>query len=280
MTPAGPTLAIPNTIYSYAVSAVDTSGHEGPLQSDATFWAYYNGVWNWEGDYSYPGGQIHIDYADTTGAPEEGPADIKVTCDTAASGFLPFSGKTTTQWDMEGGSFHYIQLDLKPTLPGQDWELFVVSRLPVIGDNTPWALLNSLSGYGPVPAVVGAWNHYKIPLSAFDMGFSHMTASISGSNLIVTSVESGGGLVGVGSGGYVTGPGVPTGTTITGNGPSNGGPGTYPIQGPGISSTTSVPSTAMVEQHTAIYKFGLVDRNSSVPSSNVYFIDNVKFTVD
>jgi hypothetical protein len=34
------------------------------------------------------------------------------------------------------------------------------------------------------------------------------------------------------------------------------------------------------EQHTGICKFSLVDRNSSAPSNNLYYIDNIKFTVD
>jgi Calx-beta domain len=272
---AGPILTVGNTIYAYAVSAVDTAGNEGPQQADATFWVYYNGVYNWLGDYSYPTpGGISINYADTSGAPEEGPADIEVNSFTTAAGFLPYSGKTTTQWDMEGGSFNYISMDLKPTLAGQDWQMYLVSRLSP-GDVTPWAFA-TLSHYGPAP-VVGKWATYKIPLSDFAIGISHFTASISGTTLNVTAVESG---VGLEAGGYITGAGIPTGTYIIGNSSTNGGPGNYQVQGPGISGSTSVASESMVEQHTGIYKFGLVDRNASSPGNNHYYIDNIKFTVD
>ena len=272
---AGPTLTVANTVYAYAVSAVDTAGNEGPQQANATFWVYYNGVYDWLGDYSYPTpGGISINYADASGAPEEGPYDISVTSYTTAAGFLPYSGKTTTQWDMEGGSFNYISMDLKPTLAGQDWQMYLVSRLPP-GDVTPWAMA-TLSKYGPTP-VAGKWATYKIPLSAFAIGISHFTASISGTTLNVTSVNSG---VALEAGGYVTGPGIPAGTYIIGNSSTNGGPGTYQVQGPGISGSTSVGSESMEEQHTGIYKFGLVDRNSSNPSNNKYYIDNIKFTVE
>jgi hypothetical protein len=41
-----------------------------------------------------------------------------------------------------------------------------------------------------------------------------------------------------------------------------------------------VASTSMTEQHTGIYKFSLVDRNAAGSGNNVYYIDNIKFTVD
>jgi hypothetical protein len=267
-----PTLTIANTVYAYAVSAVDSAGNEGPQQSNATFWVYYNGIFDWMGDFSYPGGSININYADTTGAPESGPADIEVSFTVAHAGFQPYAGNTTTAWDMEGGSFGYISMDLKPTIAGQNWELLVLSRLPP-GDVSPWSNV-LLSSYGPAP-VVGQWATYKIPLSALTIGYTHFTGSISGTTLTVSSVSSG---VGLDAGGYLTGPGVPAGTYIMGFSKSGGGAGTYTIAGPGISASTSVASTSMVEQRTGIYKFGLVDRNNAV--NNHYFIDNIRFTVN
>jgi hypothetical protein len=270
-----PTLAIPNTIYAYAVAAVDTAGNEGPQQANATFWVYYNGVFNWGGDFSYPSGGITNNYSSTAGTPEDGAYDISVT-DIIGAGFLPYAGKTVTTWDMEGGSFNYISLDLQPTMAGQDWEIFMFSRLPP-GDVAPWANQTLVAGgYGPTPTV-GKWATYKIPLSALAIGVTQMTASISGTNLVVTSIDSG---VPMSSGGYVLGPNVPTGTYITSNGPGNGGVGTYTIAGPGISASTQVASTSMTEQHTGIYKFSLVDRNAAGSGNNVYYIDNIKFTVD
>ena len=272
----GPTYAKANTIYAYAVSAVDSAGNEGPQQANMTYWVYYNGVFDWAGDYSYPAGGIHINYADTTGAPEEGPYDISVSSSQSAAGFLPFAGKTVTQWDLEAGAFNYLSFDMKPTRSGQDWEIYLLSRTAA-GDVIPWAMLGSLKGYGNVPAAVGQWQTYKIPLSVFTLGFTNFTASISGNSLIVSGVSSG---VGVDSGGFVTGAGVPAGTYIIGNGPGNGKAGSYTIAGPGINGGTSVASTAMVEQHTGVYKFGLVDRDAGQPGSNLYYIDNIRFTVD
>jgi hypothetical protein len=267
-----PTLTIANTVYAYAVSAVDTAGNEGPQQANATFWVYYNGVFNWLGDFSYPAGGININYADTTGAPESGAADIDVSYTVVNAGFQPYAGKTTTVWDMEGGSFGYMSLDLKPTISSDRWELFIISRLPP-GDVYPWSNVN-LSNYGPAP-VAGKWATYKIPLSVLTIGFTHFTGSISGTTLTVSSVSSG---VGVDAGGYLTGPGVPAGTYITAFSQTGGGAGTYTVAGPGISGSTSVASTSMVEQRTGIYKFGLPDQSSA--SNNHYYLDNIKFTVD
>jgi hypothetical protein len=266
------TLTIANTVYAYAVSAVDSAGNEGPQQADATFWVYSNGVYNWAGDFSYPAGEININYADTSGVPESGPFDIEVSYSAAGSGFQPYAGKTTTTWDMEGGSFNYISLDLKPTINADSWRIVMISRLPP-GDVYPWSAVQ-LSSYGPAP-VAGNWATYKIPLSALTIGFTHFSGSISGTTLTVSSVSSG---VGVDAGGYVTGPGVPAGTYITAYDDANGEAGSYTVAGPGISGSTSVATTEMVEQRTGIYKFDLIDESGA--STNHYYVDNVKFTVD
>jgi hypothetical protein len=50
------------------------------------------------------------------------------------------------------------------------------------------------------------------------------------------------------------------------------------VAGPGISGSTSVASTSMVEQRTGIYKFGLVDRNNVL--NNRYYVNNIKFSVE
>ncbi len=275
VTNAGPTMEIADSVYAYAVSAVDTEGRESSRQANATFWVYHEGRFDWLGDYSYPTpGGITIDYNDTSGAPQEGPADIKVSATAPASGFMPFSGKTSAQWDLQGGSFNYLSIDLKPTLPGQDWQIFMVSRLPP-GDVTPWSFTH-LSKYGPA-AVVGKWATYKIPLSALCFGFTQFSGSISGTTLNVASVNSG---VGIDTGGYISGPGIPRGTYIVGFSKPGGGAGRYTVAGPGISASTSVPSATMLEQHTGIYKFALVDRNANNVNSNVYYVNNIKFTVE
>jgi hypothetical protein len=269
-----PTVAAPNTVYAYAISAVDTAGKEGPQQSDVTFWVYHRGTFNWMGDFSYPGGGIKIDYADKAGAPQLGPVDISVSSTAAHAGFQPYAGNKTTVWDMEGGAFGYLSMDLKPTAEGQDWSLFIFSRIPP-GDSAPWSSA-TLSKYGPAP-VAGQWATYKIPLSVLTIGFTNFTGSISGTTLTVTSVSSG---VGLDAGGFITGPGISAGTYITGFGKPGGGAGTYTIAGPGISASTSIPSTDMVEQRTGIYKFGLVDRNVNNINNNRFYIDNIKFSAN
>ncbi len=131
-----------------------------------------------------------------------------------------------------------------------------------------------LSDYGPSP-VVGKWATYKVPLSKMTIGYTRFTASISGTTLHVTSVDSG---VGLDAGGYVTGADVPAGTYLTNFSVKGGGAGDYTVAGPGISSSTSVASGAMVEQRTGIYTLIVVDR-SGVATAH-YYVDNLKFTVD
>ena len=256
-----PAFAAAATVYTYAVSAVDTQGNEGPQTTQAEFDVYQNGTFNWPGDYSY---SAWANYQDTSGGPESGPYDIAVSITGSYGGFQPYSGNVVPQWDLEAGSFGYISMDLKPTNSGQTWRLSIISRLPP-GDVYPWAGVD-VTSYGPTP-VVGKWATYKIPLSALSIGKTSFQGSINGNTLTVTNVNSG---VGVDAGGFITGNGVQPGTYITGHN-ANGGPGTYTI-----SPSQYVSSTTMTEQRTAIYKFDVADQTGL--SYNVFYLDNVKFT--
>jgi hypothetical protein len=249
------------TIYSYAVSAVDTQGNEGPKATQTAFDVYYGGVFNWGGDYSY---SAHANYQDTSGVPESGADDIAVTVTGPYGGFQPYAGNTVPQWDLEAGSFGYLTMDLKPTMGGQDWRLSAISRLPP-GDVYPWASVDLLN-YGPAP-MPGIWATYKVPLSALSIGSTQFQGSISGTTLTVTSVDSG---VGVDAGGFISGSGVTPGTYIVGYG-ALGGAGTYTVY-----PSQNVASTAMTEQRTAIYKVDISDQTGA--SSNLFYVDNLRFT--
>jgi len=249
------------TIYSYTVAAVDTHGQEGPQTSQTTFDVYVNGVFNWEGDYSY---SASASYENKSGPPVSGPYDVEILVSSAYGGFQPYAGKTVPTWDMEAGSFGYISLDLKPTISGQTWRLSAISRLPP-GDVYPWAA-TSITKYGPAPKV-GVWATYKIPLSALSIGKTSFTGSISGTTLTVTSVSSG---VGVDAGGFISGKGVAPGTYITGF-KAEGGKGTYTVH-----PSQNVASTSMEEQRTAVYKIDVADESGV--STNHYYVDNLIFT--
>jgi hypothetical protein len=253
-------LDAPATIYSYAVSAVDSQGGEGVKATQVAAEMYYNGVFYWAGDYSY--GTV-INYRDTAGAPESGAYDIAVQVTGQGGGFQPYAGSVVPLYDLEAGSFGYIMLDLKPTISGQAWRLSAISRLPP-GDVYPWAAVN-LASYGPAP-VAGKWATYKVPLSALSLGMTSFVGSISGTTLTVSSVASG---VGVDAGGFITGPGVKPGTYITGHN-ANGGPGTYTIY-----PSQTVSSTTMTEQRTGVYKIDIIDDSGAF--GNLYYVDNVKF---
>jgi hypothetical protein len=132
--------------------------------------------------------------------------------------------------------------------------------------------------------VVGQWVTCKVPLSALSLGYTNFTASLSGSQLTVTSIQSG---VGVDAGGFISGPGIPAGTYIVGtpggvtfnNGqPPGNGLGTYTVAGPGISGSTNVPSESMVEQRTALYKVNLGMHDQ--PSSTTIYVNNLGWTTN
>jgi hypothetical protein len=251
------------TIYSYAIEAVDSQGNAGAQTEQSTFNVFTNGVFSWEGDYSY---SASANYRDTSGGPENGPYDIEISVWSQGGGFQPYAGNVVPTYDLEAGSFGYISMDLKPTINGQTWRLSAISRLPP-GDVYPWAA-TSITEYGPAPQV-GKWATYKIPLSALSIGKTSFTGSISGTTLTVTSVNGG---VGVDAGGFISGNGVAPGTYITGYN-AKGGTGTYTVH-----PAQNVANTSMEEQRTAVYKIDVIDESGA--SSNHYYVDNLKFSKD
>jgi hypothetical protein len=125
----------------------------------STFWVYYDGVFNWGGDYSFAAA---ANYKDTTGIPEEGPYDIAVTVTSAWGGFLPFAGGTVPLWDFNDNAYNYLVIDLKPTVANQRWQIYFVK----VGDvSLPAGCAMNVLNFGPAP-VVGKWATYKIPLSS------------------------------------------------------------------------------------------------------------------
>jgi len=271
------------TMYSYAVSAVDTAGVEGPRQTQMTAWMYYNGERVFlMGDYS----DVSAIYNDTSGGPEEGPYDIKVTGAGGGAGYAyyqPYSGTPgAPQWAMEVGAFNYMVIDVKPTLPNQQFWVNVISRAPTGGIYNKVAMFipsyNDIS-YGPNPMVVGQWNHYKIPLNpqtaaqSLGMGKGQGTGYISGSTLAVTSWVSG---VNFQPGSWLSGPGLAPNTWITAFGTGSGGVGTYTISPAQNVGSASSPVTLGI-QRTHMF---LIDLGDQLTEPNVYYFDNFGFTTE
>jgi hypothetical protein len=257
------------TVYSYNVAAVDTKGTVGPQAAQMSVYGYRNGVSNWgDADLSY-GGAVP-NYASTAGSPLGGSHDIAVLFP-GEGGFLPVAdAPQAPTWDLEIGAFKYFVVDVNPG-PTANYQAPVTlrTRLPP-GDIYGWAAWPNIWDYGPAPKA-NTWATYKIPLSVFNMGIGHFTGSISGTKLTVTAVSSGV----VDAGAFVTGPGVPAGTYIVAYG-QQASIGTFTVAGPGISSSTSVPSTQMTYQRTSLYKLGIQPNTGT----DTMYINNMGFTVN
>jgi hypothetical protein len=267
------------TIYSYAVTAVDTKGNESSQAYPAVYF-YHNGVaTQGQSDYSYG---ITEDWRNSSGIPAVGKYDVLLMYPNGG-GFQPYTNPPLApSYDLELGSFKYFTLDVKVT-SSNNYPFFIshISRLPP-GDVYPRAWVKLFSYCTPV---VGKWVTCKIPLSDLSVGFTNFTASISGDQLTVSSIQSG---VGVDAGGFVSGPSIPPNTYIVrppgGITYNNGQPpnatlfGSYTIAGPGVTPSLSVPSEAMSEQRTSLYKVdvGL----GSVGSSTTIYLDNMGWTTD
>ena len=263
-----PTFSGPATVYTYAVSTVDTEGNES-AQAVPKVYFYQNGVAN-QGqlDYSY---DITENWQDTSGDPLSGSHDVSLTYPAGGGGFQPYADLPLAPvYDLEIGAFNYFTVDVKATDTTHAIFVSLISRLPP-GDVYPYAQANLFSYCTPV---VGQWVTCKIPLPAMTMGFTDFTGSISGTTLTVTSVQSG---VGVDAGAYVSGPGVPAGTYITGHG-QPGTIGTFTVAGPGISSSTNVPGAAMVSQRTSMYKVDI--GMTTQGSGTTIYVDNFGWTTN
>ncbi len=126
----------------------------GPT-STSTSWVYYNGLFDWPGDYSF---DASPDYRDTSGHPLSGPYDIKVTITSQWGGWLPFA----QNWDFNSKPYTKLTFALKPTVANQQWHVYFVK----VGD-IPVGVSVEPSQYGPAP-VAGQWATYTIPLA--DLG--------------------------------------------------------------------------------------------------------------
>jgi hypothetical protein len=123
--------------------------------ASGTSWVYYNGVFDWPGDYSYV---ATPDYSDTSGGPLSGAHDIKITLQGAYGGWLPYA----QNWSFNSAGYTKLTFALKPTVANQSWEVFFVK----VGD-VPVGIYVDPTKYGPKP-VAGQWATYTIPLA--DLG--------------------------------------------------------------------------------------------------------------
>jgi hypothetical protein len=119
-----------------------------------TSWVYYNGSFDWPGDFDFA---AVANYSDTSGDPLSGARDIKVTS-SPYGGWLPYA----QNWDFNSAPYTKLTFSLKPTRAGQRWQVYFVK----VGD-IPVGIALDVSSYGPAP-VVGQWATYTIPLK--DLG--------------------------------------------------------------------------------------------------------------
>lgn len=126
-----------------------------PPPPAGTSWVYYNGLFDWPGDYSFV---ATANYHDTSGAPLSGKQDIKVTLQAAYGGWLPYA----QNWSFNSAPYKKLTFALKPTVANQHWSVYFVK----VGD-IPVGISIDVTQYGPAP-VAGKWNTYTVPLA--DLG--------------------------------------------------------------------------------------------------------------
>ena len=136
-------------------SATVTVNGSGTTAPAGTSWVYYNGLFDWPGDYSFV---AKADYHDKTGDPLSGKEDVKVTLQGAYGGWLPYA----QNWSFNSAPYKKLTFSLKPTVANQHWSVYFVK----VGD-IPVGISIDVAQYGPAP-VAGQWNTYTVPLA--DLG--------------------------------------------------------------------------------------------------------------
>jgi hypothetical protein len=137
------------------VSTTVTVNGSGTPPAAGTSWVYFNGLFDWPGDYSFV---AKADYHDKTGVPMSGKEDVKVTLQGAYGGWLPYA----QNWSFNSAPYKKLTFSLKPTVANQQWSLYFVK----VGD-IPVGISVDVTQFGPAP-VVGQWNTYTVPLA--DLG--------------------------------------------------------------------------------------------------------------
>jgi hypothetical protein len=127
----------------------------GAATTTVTSWVYYDGAFDWPGDYSFA---ASADYHDTSGEPRSGKADIKVSVTSAWGGWAPYPRSP----DFNPKPYSTLTFSLKPTVANQKWQIYFEG---VGGAALPADCTRNIASYGPAPKA-GVWASYTIPLTA------------------------------------------------------------------------------------------------------------------
>jgi len=155
----GATLSTPST------ATVTISGSSS-APSGSTLWVYYNGVFNWGGDWSFA---ASANYKDTAGVPIEGPYDVEITGQ-QYGGWQPYVSancQSSIASCFITTPYKYLVFSAKPTVANQIFGSAVLSA----GDTPDGTFLQDLSAYcsGGSNPPVGQWESCKVPLSAYSL---------------------------------------------------------------------------------------------------------------
>lgn len=133
-----------------------TTGGNPPPPPPGALWLYWDGVFSGPGEYDF-GNQPYSIVLNNPAVGASGPVDVLVTGDGAWQPRWPNDNVDTT-------GYGFFTVSIKPT-QNSGW----VAGMEGVGDVAipgNKGLVNLLN-YGPNPAVLGQWNKYKVPLSAF-----------------------------------------------------------------------------------------------------------------
>jgi hypothetical protein len=136
----------------------------------ATAWVFYNGVFNWGGDWSF---SASVNYKDTAGAPIAGPYDVIMT-NQQWGGWQPYVNancQSNISLCFNTTPYKYLIFSAKPTVANQIFAVGFMSS----GDTPDGFIPSDTSAYcsGGRNPPVGQWETCKIPLSVF--GFTDTT---------------------------------------------------------------------------------------------------------
>jgi hypothetical protein len=151
------------TLSSPATANVTING-SAAAPAGSTLWVYYNGIFNWGGDWSFA---AIVNYVDVAGGPIEGLFDVVVNSQ-QWGGWQPYVNancQSNISLCFNTLPYKYIIFSIKPTVANQIVGVGFMSS----GDTPDGPVIENTSSYcsgGGNPAI-GQWESCKIPLSAF-----------------------------------------------------------------------------------------------------------------
>lgn len=262
-----PMWATPGTVYAYTLKTVDSLSQKS-VAATPNAYVFYQGISNTgNADLNFGGTTT---YNNTINAQPGSPFCIQQ----VNGGFQPSADFSfSPHWVFNTGAYNFWTFDMNPGTSG------IVSGVMLGNARRQGFINNDIFGvaptidmipYGPVP-VANTWGTYKVPNNILDWGIYTFTGSINSSGVLTVTNLPAGSVID--NAGYITGPGVPSGTFVLSNisGSYNTTTSSWNLSGPNV-PFAATGSQTFTWIGVNLYKFAFASFTGTI------YLDNLGWT--